>query len=125
MAARLFDQQIQFLDGITPVDLGLVSEPETDGSLFDLSDDEIVELQNYYREFIKTKLNAYENSMTDEEDKKIYANLKFTESVINGRTQVIQDEPKKKPSFLGAWEKTQAANVRRNSLKQFLRRKSK
>lgn len=93
--ARLFDQQCQLLDGILPNELGLVSDIEEDGSLWDLTDDEFKQVVDVYKEFIKLKSDAlYKDLEADEELNKEYRKLKFTEDVINGRTQVVKKEPK-------------------------------
>lgn len=125
-AARLFDQQIQFLDGVTPIEIGLVSEPAIDGSLFELSDTEIREVQEYYKQFISKKLKAYETNLQDSEEQKVYTNLKFTEAVINGRAQIVADpkeKDKKDIPLISAFDKKIDNANKRASLKAFLRRK--
>ena len=95
-AARIFDQQANLLDGATPDELGLVSDVATDGSLFDLTEDEIKEVLDFYKKFIKAKSDALQNAInTDAELAEQYKKLKFTEDVINGKTLVIKDEPRK------------------------------
>lgn len=92
-AAQLFDQQCQVLDGIMPAELGMVSDVEQDGSLSDLSDEERIELVEYYKkEFIPTKLKAVKDTITEEESSE-YKKLKFTEDVINGRAQIAETPP--------------------------------
>lgn len=91
--ARLFDQQCQLLDGILPNELGLVSDIEEDGSLWDLTDDEFNQVVDVYKEFVKAKTKALTDAIS-EADQDIYKKLKFTEDVINGRTQVIEDDRK-------------------------------
>lgn len=93
-AARVFDQAAQLLDGILPDELGLVSDIESDGSLWEATEEEMHQLVDYYKQFIAAKQKALELAINkDELDKKAYQNLRFTESIINGRTQVVADEP--------------------------------
>lgn len=94
-AARIFDQQIQFLDGITPAELGLISDINEDCSLADLTPDEAKQITAIYKQYIQTKLAAINKvvDIEDDEIKKQYRHLKFTEDVINDRIQVISDEP--------------------------------
>lgn len=92
-AARLFDQSCQLLDGVTPADLGLVSDVETDGSLADLSEEEITQVVEIYKQFIKAKGEALQREIKeDPEVEKAYKQLQFTEKVINGDAFVIEDE---------------------------------
>jgi len=91
--ARLFDQQCQLLDGILPTELGLVSDIEEDGSLWDLTDEEFAQLTEVYKKFIETKTKALQASI-GEHEQDVYKKLKFTEDVINGRTEVIEDPRK-------------------------------
>ena len=94
-AARLFDQHCQVLDGVLPSDLGLVSDVETDGSLADLSEEEIAQVIEIYKQFIKAKTAGLQKQIEEDEDiKKQYNALKFTEKVINGDALVISDEGK-------------------------------
>jgi len=92
LAARLFDQQYQLLDGITPADLGLVSDVEADGSIFNLTDEEFNELAEFYKNYVAVKSKAAKEQLdTDEEVAKNYKSLKFSEDVINGRTLIIDE----------------------------------
>ena len=92
-AAALFDQQAQILDGISPAELGLISDVKEDGSLYDLTTDEFKEMAEIYKKFIAVKRAAMEKEIaSNEEMSKEYKKLKFTEDVINGRTQVISTE---------------------------------
>ena len=96
-AAKIFDQQIQLLDGILPNEFGLVSDVEEDGSSSDLTEEELVQIFDIYKTFIEAKTKAVKQEIaTDEETKKIYSRLKFTEDVINGRTQVIANDESRK-----------------------------
>lgn len=95
-AAKVFDQNMQLLDGILPDVLGLVSDIKEDGSLADLSENEIKELGEYYKNYVKVKLKALETTIKADKDlEKDYRSLKFSEGVINGRIQVISDKEAK------------------------------
>lgn len=92
-AARLFDQHCQLLDGVTPAELGLVSDVEADGSLADLTEDEINQVIGIYKQFIKAKADALQKEIKeDPEVEKAYKQLQFTEKVINGDALVITDD---------------------------------
>jgi peptide deformylase len=92
-AARLFDQHCQLLDGVTPAELGLVSDVETDGSLADLTEEEIAQVVKIYKQFINTKAEALQKEIKeDPEVEKAYKQLQFTEKVINGEALVITDD---------------------------------
>lgn len=94
-AARIFDQMAQLLDGVIPSDLGLVSDIETDGSFFDLSEEEMDKAKDIWKQFVEIKLKSLEAEInSDEKVRRIYNNLRFSESVINGRATVIADDPK-------------------------------
>ena len=89
-AARLFDQNAQLLDGITPDMLGLVSDIAEDGSLADLTDEEFKEMTDIYKKYVSAKVKALEADIAENEElNKQYTQLKFTESVINGRASVV------------------------------------
>lgn len=105
-AARLFDQHCQLLDGVLPSELGLVSDVETDGSLADLSEEEIAQVIEMYKQFIKAKTAGLQKQIEeDEEVKKQYNALKFTEKVINGDAFVISGEGKEQEK---AYKKAQS-----------------
>ena len=92
-AARLFDQHCQLLDGVTPADLGLVSDVETDGSLADLTEEEINQVTDIYKQYIKAKTEALNAQIKeDEELAKAYKQLQFTEKVITGEVVVLESE---------------------------------
>ena len=96
-AARLFDQQTQLLDGIPPSELGLVSDVAEDGSLADLNEEEIAQITEIYKQFVKTKLEALQADIeSDETAAKEYNSLKFTENVINGRIKISETEEEAK-----------------------------
>ena len=93
-AARLFDQQCQLLDGVLPGELGLVSDVKRDGSLKKLSEEEMQKLIEMYKQYITLKSQAAEQEIkNNEEAHNQYKQLKFAEDVINGRTQVVADNP--------------------------------
>ena len=48
IAARVFDQSCQLLDGVTPDILGVVSDIEEDGSLWDLDDEEMKQIKDIW-----------------------------------------------------------------------------
>ena len=92
-AARLFDQQCQLLDGVTPAELGLISDVETDGSLAELTEEEINQVVEIYKQFIKAKAEGLQKEIKeDPEAEKAYRQLQFTEKVINGDALVITDD---------------------------------
>ena len=92
-AAAIFDQQVQLLDCVFPSELGLVSDIEEDGSLNDLTEEEFEELKEIYIQFIKIKAKqAAEETTKNEELAKQYAQLKFTEDVVNGRTLILESD---------------------------------
>jgi peptide deformylase len=133
LAARLLDQHSQLFEGVLPDELGLVSDIETDGSLFDLTEEELSPLLDIYSQFITAKTNAFrEKAFEDAESEKIFKNLKFTEDVINGRTLIVDN-----PDQAGHARAEKVANKaiyaerkleqqeRRASLRKFLSRKGK
>jgi peptide deformylase len=132
-AARLFDQHCQLLDGVIPAELGLVSDVEADGSLADLSDEEIAQVTEIYKQFIKAKSAALQTEIEKDPDlEKAYKQLKFTEKVITGEALVISDEDEnrhKAANKLATKSMMQQAKfekaVNNANLKQFLRRKGK
>lgn len=91
VAASLFDQQAQLLDGVLPSDLGLVSDIELDGKIEDSDMEAIVAF--YKEQYLPVKMSALNNVIeSDAEAKKQYNQLKFAEGVINGRNVVIEPE---------------------------------
>lgn len=91
IAASLFDQQAQILDGVLPSELGLVSDIEEDGKI---EESDLVEIIPFYKDtFLPTKLASLNETISsDEEAKKCFNRLKFTEGVINGRNAVVEPE---------------------------------
>jgi len=97
VAARLFDQSCQLLDGITPDQLGLVSDIEEDGTLWDLTDDEMSQIKEIYKQFIETKQKTYAKKIEgNEELAKQFKQLQFSEKVINGDAAVVGKSPNSK-----------------------------
>lgn len=91
VAASLFDQQAQILDGVLPSELGLVSDIETDGKI---EESDLAEIIPFYKDtFLPNRLESLKNVIeTDETAVKDYQHLKFTEGVINGRITVVENE---------------------------------
>lgn len=91
VAASMFDQQAQILDGVLPSELGLVSDVEVDGKI---EETDLAEIIPFYKDtFLPSRLASLKASIeTDEEAKKALNQLKFTEGVINGRIAVIENE---------------------------------
>ena len=91
IAACLFDQQAQILDGVLPNELGLVSDIQADGKIEDADMEEIIK---FYREtFLPNKLSMLKSVIeADETTAKGFKQLKFTEDVINGRIMVVESD---------------------------------
>lgn len=96
IAARLFDQQYQLLDGVSPADLGLVSDIEQDGSISELTEEEFNQVIEIYKQFVQAKAKALKEELSGSELNKNYKMLKFTEDVINGRTVISETEAETK-----------------------------
>ena len=95
VAASLFDQQAQILDGVLPNELGLVSDIELDGKI---EDDDLKEIIPFYKDtFLPSRLNSLKAVInSDEAAAKDFKHLKFTEEVINGRIAVVEPEEETK-----------------------------
>lgn len=91
VAAGLFDQQIQLLDGTLPTGLGMVTKIDEVGHI---TEEDLPEVFNYYKEvFLPSRLAEIQHIINeDEELQKAYKNLQFTEAVINGRITVVESE---------------------------------
>ncbi len=89
VAASIFDQQAQILDGVLPSELGLVSDIEADGKI---EDSDLAEIIPFYKDtFLPSKLEGLKQAIdSDEEASKAFNQLKFTEGVINGRITVVE-----------------------------------
>ena len=112
-AASMFDQQAQILDGVLPIELGLVSDIEVDGKI---EETELSEIIAFYKDtFLPSKIaNLEKTILADEEASKYFRQLKFTEGVINGRIAVV--EPKEEASKRAKAKK--AANKAVSMMKQ-------
>ena len=91
VAASLFDQQAQLLDGVLPSELGLVSDIEEDGKI---EEADLAEIIPFYKDtFLPSKLEGLKHVIdADEETATAFNQLKFTEGVINGRIAVVEPE---------------------------------
>jgi peptide deformylase len=91
VAASLFDQQAQILDGVLPSELGLVSDIIEDGKI---EESDLVDIIPFYKEtFLPSKISSLQTVIeADEKAVKDFNQLKFTEGVINGRITVIESE---------------------------------
>ncbi len=124
--AALFDQMYNILDGVTPELFGLVSDPSTAGSIFSLSEEDFYELQKMYLEYCKTlgdNLNS--DIQSDENLSKEYRKLKFSESVVAGKSTMVDQD---------LWAKEKARNRainkmnkqhRKSEFKAFVAKKGK
>lgn len=132
VAASLFDQQAQILDGVLPSELGLVSDIEIDGKIEDTDMDGII---NFYKDvFLPSKLNSLNKVIeADETVNKDFKQLKFTEGVINGRIAVVEpeEETAKRAKARKAANKTivkmnmAEKNIRKTEFTNFIKRASK
>jgi peptide deformylase len=91
VAASLFDQQAQILDGVLPSELGLVSDIVADGKI---EESDMAEIIPFYKDvFLPSKLESLNALIAaDETAAQDYQHLKFTEGVINGRIAVVENE---------------------------------
>ena len=90
VAARLFDQQCQLLDGVLPDALGLVSDVEQDGSLANLTEAEAEEMIEFYKKYVQVKAQALRTEIeADPDTQKAFKQLDFTERVINGSAALV------------------------------------
>lgn len=89
VAAAMFDQQAQILDGVLPSELGLVSDVEEDGKI---TDEDLEEIIPFYKDtFLPQRLEALKQVISaDKETDKAFKQLRFTEGVINGRNAVVE-----------------------------------
>jgi len=90
IAARVFEQSCQLLDGVTPDHLGLVSDVEEDGTLWDLTEEDMAKAKDMYKLYIEAKLKGTQQFLNDNPDlKEEYKRLQFAEKVINGDAALI------------------------------------
>lgn len=89
VAAAMFDQQAQILDGVLPSELGLVSDVEEDGKI---TDEDLEEIIPFYKDtFLPQRLEALKQVISaDKETDKAFKQLRFSEGVINGRNAVVE-----------------------------------
>ena len=91
VAASLFDQQAQILDGVMPSELGLVSDIEADGKIEEVDMEEIIKF--YKDTFLPSRLKTLKAAIeADAEATKDFKQLTFTEGVINGRIAVVESD---------------------------------
>lgn len=133
VAARLFDQQCQLLDGVLPDALGLVSDIEQDGSLLNLTEAEAEEMIEFYKKYVQVKSQALKTGIeADPEVQKAFKQLDFTERVINGSAALVAGDNGERRSkvnkavalsfkALGNQEKA----ARKATLKNYLSKKGK
>lgn len=115
VAARLFDQAYQFLDGVVPSELGLVSDIEYDGSLKDLTEEEFKQIIEIYKNFIRSKVATLEKEIEEDADlAKEYRNLKFTESVISGHAALVGADKETSDTYKKA-QAVAAISIKKNS----------
>lgn len=91
VAASLFDQQAQILDGVLPSELGLISDVALDGKI---EDQDLPDIIKFYKDtFLPNRIkNLTEVISKDDSAMRDLQQLKFTESVINGRITVVEPE---------------------------------
>lgn len=120
-AARLFDQQIQLLDGVLPSELGLVSDVALDGSLADLTEDEIKDIQEIYKQYISLKLSQLSGHINeDKELAKKYTQLKFAEKVISGGAVVVDQEQEKQTKAIKMTKNAEQKQLAKAEMKKFI-----
>jgi peptide deformylase len=103
IAARVFEQSCQLLDGVTPDVLGLVSDIEEDGTLWDLTEEEMTKVKEIYKQYIETKLTGTKQFLSkNPELEKQYQELQFTEKVINGEAAFVGNSVSQKAQAAAA-----------------------
>ncbi len=133
IAARLFDQHCQLLDGILPSELGLVSDVAEDGSLADLTEEEATQIMEIYKQYISVKTETLKKGIKDNPELEAqYKSLSFAEKVINGSAAVVvgdgkeqEKQFKKARREMVASAKKADGEYRRQKLNQFLKKKRK
>lgn len=110
VAASLFDQQAQLLDGVLPSELGLISDIELDGKI---ESEDLAEIIPFYKDtFLPSRLESLNTAISaDENALKEFKYLKFTEGVINGRVAVVESEEE-------ALKRTKVKKAAAKSIKQ-------
>ena len=91
VAASMFDQQAQILDGVLPSELGLVSDIIEDGKI---EETDLAEIIPFYKDtFLPSRLAGLKQVIEeDDEATQAFNHLKFTEGVINGRIAIVEPE---------------------------------
>lgn len=91
IAARVFDQSAQLLDGVTPDIMGVATDVEQCGSLWDLSDEDMQILVTKYKEIVAARANSFKKDLIAKNPalEKQYNELRFTEKVINGEANIV------------------------------------
>lgn len=91
VAASIFDQQAQLLDGITPNEVGMVSDIAEDGKI---EEEDMEEIVSFYKgTFLPSKLEALNTVIAEDKAlEKSFKELKFTEGIINGRIVIVESE---------------------------------
>lgn len=89
VAASMFDQQAQILDGVLPNELGLVSDVKADGKI---EDTDLAEIIPFYKDtFLPSRIASLKSVIeADATVAQDYKQLQFTEGVINGRIAVVE-----------------------------------
>ena len=125
-ASFLFDQMYNLLDGVTPDLIGLVSDPETDGSLYDLSEDDFKEICDYYLNYIQNMSKTLNESIQgDDELSSQYRQLQFAEKVIYGKASIVDQEAWKTEKAHLRKQKKFEKSVRSTQFKNFAARRHK
>ena len=101
-----------------------MSDIQLDGSVSDLTDQEFSQVAQIYKQFIATKEAALRAEITSNSDlSNVYRKLKFTEDVINGRTEIVQNRQESTQSKMARAQARKQQN--RANTKRFLSRKAK
>lgn len=127
LAARVFDQMLQLLDGIFPNAYGLESDIEEDGCWSEATDEELAAAQYFYKtEYIPRLTKAYEAQLNStEETTKSLRLYKLTEDVINGRTQIVDEGDTARVAAQNRAENQQNMAIKKAEFKQFAGKKCK
>lgn len=101
VAASLFDQLYQFLDGVTPMDIGLVSDIRQDGEITEkeLTDKDFMdEAFKIYSQIVKQKTSIVTQDLAQEpmEVQTQYKRLAATEKVITEQVKLVAPNTEKR-----------------------------
>lgn len=92
-AARIFDQQYNLLEGISPEILGVVSDIEQDGSFADVTEEEMPKIIELYKQIIAKRSEELQKQVSkDPELEKQFKMLSFAEKVITGQAVISESE---------------------------------